>query len=93
MLNIRPGQAAAAHFAAGRVILAMMAMMSIEHSVAKDAQKAGLCADCVHSRRIESSRGAVFYLCELSRTNPSFVKYPRLPVLSCAGYAQAKCPG
>jgi hypothetical protein len=46
----------------------------------------GLCADCVHARRIESDRGATFLLCGLSATNPAFPKYPALPVLRCAGY-------
>lgn len=35
---------------------------------------------------IRSDRGSVFYLCLLSKVDPRFVKYPRLPVLSCAGY-------
>ena len=48
---------------------------------------AGLCGDCVHARRIESERGSVFWMCQLSATNPNFAKYPRLPVLSCAGYS------
>jgi len=47
---------------------------------------AGLCAECLHARRIESSQGSIFYLCELSHTDPHFPKYPRLPVLSCGGY-------
>ena len=47
---------------------------------------AGLCADCVHARRVESERGSVFVMCQLSATDASFPKYPRLPVLSCAGY-------
>jgi hypothetical protein len=47
---------------------------------------AGLCADCTHARRIESARGSVFFLCQLSSTDPRFPKYPRLPVLSCPGY-------
>jgi hypothetical protein len=50
------------------------------------SQRAGLCADCFHSRRIESAHGSVFFLCELSLTDPRYPKYPRLPVLSCAGY-------
>jgi hypothetical protein len=48
--------------------------------------RAGLCADCVHARRIESDRGAKFYLCELSATDPAYRKYPALPVTRCAGY-------
>jgi hypothetical protein len=37
-------------------------------------------------RMIRSDRGAVFYLCTLLAVDPRFVKYPRLPVLSCSGY-------
>jgi hypothetical protein len=51
-------------------------------------ERAGLCADCAHARSVESARGSVFLLCELSRNDPRFTKYPRLPVLSCAGYAK-----
>ena len=47
---------------------------------------AGLCARCQSARRIVSARGAVFYLCERSSTDPSFAKYPRLPVLTCRGF-------
>jgi len=48
---------------------------------------AGLCATCGHMSRITSDRGSVFYLCELSKVDPNFPKYPRLPVLQCSGYA------
>jgi len=47
---------------------------------------AGLCANCTHSRQIESARGSAFWLCQLSATDARFPKYPRLPVLSCPGY-------
>src|SRR5262249_12395372 len=50
---------------------------------------AGLCSDCKHSLEIESARGSAFAFCELSRKNPEFPKYPRLPVLSCTGYERA----
>jgi hypothetical protein len=46
----------------------------------------GLCERCKHVRRIESDRGSVFYMCQLSSTDPKFPKYPRLPVLRCTGY-------
>jgi len=49
-------------------------------------ESAGLCSSCLHAQRIESSKGSVFLLCELSKTDSRFPKYPRLPVLSCAGY-------
>jgi len=47
----------------------------------------GLCASCVYSRLLESSRGSVFYFCERSKDEPEeFPKYPRLPVVVCRGY-------
>ena len=46
----------------------------------------GLCADCRFMQRMESDRGSVFYLCRLAATDARFAKYPRLPVLQCAGY-------
>jgi hypothetical protein len=35
---------------------------------------------------INTPRGSTFYLCRLSETDPRFDKYPRLPVIRCAGY-------
>lgn len=52
--------------------------------------QAGLCESCVHSRRIESAKGSVFWLCELSKHDPRMKKYPPLPVLSCPGYEAKK---
>src|ERR1051326_9336037 len=52
------------------------------------AESAGLCASCRHCRPIESGKGSVFVLCELSKTDPRFPKYPRLPVLSCDGRSE-----
>jgi hypothetical protein len=42
---------------------------------------------CRHGRAIVSARGSTFRLCELSASDPRFAKYPRLPVLRCAGFA------
>jgi hypothetical protein len=50
----------------------------------------GLCEDCTHARRIESDRGSVFFLCQLALKDRRFKKYPRLPVLSCAGYESSR---
>ena len=63
--------------------------MSASEITQKQSQ-VGLCGDCAHARRIESDRGSVFLLCELSATDPRFAKYPRLPVLSCSGYLQQR---
>jgi hypothetical protein len=46
----------------------------------------GLCASCRHVRVVQSSHGSTFYLCRLSEVDARFAKYPRLPVLKCAGY-------
>ena len=54
----------------------------------RDREYAGLCADCRQSRKTESERGSVFWYCELSKLDARFVKYPRLPVLSCVGYEE-----
>ena len=47
---------------------------------------AGLCADCRHARVIRNDRGSVFYQCGKHFEDPTFPKYPRLPVLECRGY-------
>jgi hypothetical protein len=49
----------------------------------------GLCATCGHVRVMQSSHGSTFYLCQKSETDRRFAKYPRLPVLRCAGYTLA----
>jgi hypothetical protein len=47
----------------------------------------GLCSDCRHARRIVSSRDTVFWQCRLAAADPSFPKYPRLPVHECRGHS------
>jgi hypothetical protein len=54
--------------------------------------KAGLCSECRHARAIKSDRGSTFVMCQLSASDPNFPKYPRLPVLSCAGYSPNSNP-
>ena len=46
----------------------------------------GLCSRCVNMRVVASDRGSRFILCELSRTDDRFPRYPRLPVIACAGF-------
>jgi len=52
----------------------------------KKMARGGLCGSCLHACRIESDKGSVFIRCELSLVDPTFAKYPRLPVLTCDGY-------
>jgi hypothetical protein len=61
--------------------------MSVPKSSPDANPRLGLCADCLHARLIESSKGSQFLLCQLSESDPSFPKYPRLPILACAGYS------
>jgi hypothetical protein len=60
-----------------------------DSSTASNRSSIGLCLTCIQSRKIQSDRGSVFFLCKLSETDPAFPKYPRLPVLSCSGYTPA----
>ena len=46
----------------------------------------GLCAACVNARIVTSGKRSTFWLCELSRVDPAFPKYPPLPVVRCSGF-------
>jgi hypothetical protein len=47
---------------------------------------AGLCRMCRYGRNVSSSRGSHFLLCERSRTDERFPRYPSLPVRRCSGF-------
>ena len=63
--------------------------MANEPDAAGDARAWGLCARCVHHRVVATDRGSRFVQCARARTDPSFPRYPRVPVVSCRGYAPA----
>lgn len=48
--------------------------------------RAGLCDSCVHQRIVRTTRGSEFSLCERSRTDDRFARYPRVPVERCPGW-------
>ena len=48
--------------------------------------RVGLCATCQHCTMVVSGRGGRFYLCERSRSDPRYPRYPPLPVLECRGW-------
>ena len=48
----------------------------------------GLCESCRNVKVVETRKGSRFYLCTLSDVDPRFPKYPRIPVLRCAGYVE-----
>jgi len=48
---------------------------------------AGLCDGCAHRRLVSNTRGSQFVMCERGlRGEAGYAKYPRLPVLECAGF-------
>jgi GNAT superfamily N-acetyltransferase len=51
-----------------------------------------LCGDCRHSRRVDSNKGATYWLCGRSATDSRYPKYPRLPLRHCTGYEPAVTP-
>lgn len=54
---------------------------------------AGLCDRCRHQRLVPNTRGSVFSLCERSRTQPEFPRYPRIPVERCSGFERREAGG
>ena len=53
---------------------------------ARGGTPAGLCGTCLYCRKTGNRSGSVFLLCERSREEPRFPRYPALPVLRCEGY-------
>ena len=51
--------------------------------------RVGLCSLCLNARQIQSGKGSLFWLCELSQRDPRFRKYPPLPVARCDGFERA----
>jgi hypothetical protein len=54
---------------------------------------AGLCDSCSHQKLIGNTRGSTFSMCERSKTDSRYPKYPRIPVEKCPGYEQKRGPG
>ena len=52
------------------------------------AQLRGLCDACRFQRIVGNTRGSTFSLCERSKEDARFAKYPRLPVASCPGFSR-----
>ena len=52
----------------------------------RPSPRAGLCDSCRHQRLVHNTRGSTFSLCQRSRSDPRFPRYPRVPVLNCTGF-------
>jgi len=49
---------------------------------------AGLCDACAFQKVVGNTRGSRFSMCERAKTEPRrFPKYPRIPVVKCAGFS------
>jgi hypothetical protein len=48
-----------------------------------------LCETCAAVRQVITPKGSRFLLCQLSKTDPAFPRYPPQPILRCAGYRGA----
>ncbi|HSR23128.1 MAG TPA: hypothetical protein VLW53_06230 [Candidatus Eisenbacteria bacterium] len=51
----------------------------------------GLCGSCRHARVVQGTNSR-FWLCERSRTDARYPRYPRLPVLRCTGHEVSQRP-
>lgn len=67
--------------------------MSGEGAARPPAPPNGLCDRCRHQRLVRNTRGSSFSLCERSREDPCFPRYPRVPVASCPGFEPRPEPG
>jgi hypothetical protein len=53
------------------------------------SESVGLCLSCRWVRTVTNRRGSTFFRCGRADSDPSFPRYPPLPVLQCAGYENA----
>ena len=49
-----------------------------------------LCETCAWMRAVVTPKGSRFLLCQLSKSDPAYPKYPRQPVVRCSGYEEKK---
>ena len=47
-----------------------------------------LCEHCAQMREIISGKGSRFLLCQFSRIDPRYPKYPPQPVVRCQGFTE-----
>jgi len=65
-------------------------VVTADRAVARPDIAVGLCRSCRFVEIITSSKASTFYRCRLSETDPSFRRYPLLPVVSCRGYRRVE---
>gem|GEM_PF-1108642 len=50
----------------------------------------GICSTCVFQSLVHTTRGSTFSLCERSREDSRYPRYPRVPVNACSGYSKGR---
>lgn len=70
----------------GRRPLAILRVLALSSCLSMPVIPIGLCVSCEHQKLIRSGRGSEFSMCLRYKDDPPWPKYPRLPVLQCAGY-------
>jgi hypothetical protein len=55
--------------------------------------KPSLCETCMRMREVVTPKGSRFLLCEVSRSDAAYPKYPAQPVVRCASYEKKEEPG
>lgn len=53
----------------------------------------GLCGVCRFAAVVPSARGPQYLRCGRSDSDPSYARYPRLPMRVCAGFEPRREPG
>ncbi len=48
----------------------------------------GLCGSCRYRREVIGRQGAMYVLCRRAESDSNYPKYPRVPMLRCAGYEE-----
>lgn len=51
----------------------------------------GLCGMCLHASVKSTRRGTTYLRCTRAEWDERLVKYPRLPMVECVGYAPKAC--
>jgi hypothetical protein len=52
--------------------------------------RVGKCLDCAHAKTLKTKTGSAIFLCGRAESEPSYAKYPRLPMAVCAGWVKAE---
>lgn len=48
--------------------------------------RVGLCGSCAHAKRLTTKGGGAVFQCGRAADDPRFARYPRLPMVACAGH-------